>query len=167
MESSVSSWTERVNRAATTLPQGPVYSSWFEVAQRDMDLYMESVHDTDPTHLDADWCKTHTPYGGPIAAGMWVASMLVAMLHDSKVFEKAQQELGIDFGLNYGYDRFRFIRPVPIGTRIRGRFDHARLTVEGENQALFRMHATVELPDGEGPAVVADWIGAFLKPEEI
>jgi acyl dehydratase len=88
--------------------------------------------------------------------------MLVAMLHDSKVLKEAERILGVDWALNYGFDRLRFIRPVLVGSRIRGRFEDIRLAVKGENQALFRVRATVELPEGGAPAVAAEWIGAYL-----
>lgn len=162
MTSGVLSWSERVSRAAARLPREPVFSSWFEVPQRDVDLYMESVHDTDPTHLDLEWTRAHTPYPGTIAPGMWVASMMVAMLHDSKVLREPEQVLGVGYALNYGFDRLRYIRPVLVGSRIRGRFADIRLAVKGEHQALFRISATVELPDGGAPAVAAEWIGAWV-----
>jgi acyl dehydratase len=159
------SWSERVSRAAVVLPRETVYSSWFEVPQRDMDLYMESVHDTDPTHLDPEWTRANTPYPGTIAPGLWVASMLVAMLHDSRLFKEAERVLGVEYALNYGFDRLRFVRPVLVGSRIRGRFEEPRLAVKGENQALFRVRAMVELPEGGGPAVASEWIGAYINPE--
>ena len=165
MTSSPPSWSERVSRAAATLSATPVYSSWFDVMQSDVDRYMESVHDTDPSHLDVEWSRVNTPYGGTIAPGLWVASMLVAMLHDSKLLEPPQRELGVDYVLNYGFDRLRFVRPVPMGTRIRGRFEDPALSIKGTNQALLRIRSTVELPDSDGPAVAGEWIAAFVDSD--
>ena len=58
-----------------------------------------------------------TPFGGPIAHGFLTLSMLSAMIYETPL------ELeGATLGLNYGFDKLRFIAPVPAGARIRGQF---------------------------------------------
>lgn len=72
---------------------------------------------------------------------------------------------GVAFRLNYGFDRVRIITPVPVDSRIRGRFSVGGLENRGPNAALLTLHATVELEGVDTPAVVADWL-AYLQLDE-
>jgi acyl dehydratase len=64
-------------------------------------------------------------------------------------------------GLNYGFDRLRFIAPVPTGSRVRGRFRLANLEVKSDRWQT-TMEVTVEIEGRDKPALAAQWIGAGL-----
>jgi acyl dehydratase len=64
--------------------------------------------------------------------------------------------------LNYGFDRVRIITPVPVNSRVRGRFRMSDIVARGETAAIMTLEAVVELEDSETPAVVADWL-AYLQ----
>lgn len=157
-------WSERVRRAAEALPDHVVISDWHAVSQRAIDQYAASVEDPDPVHVDPEWARANTPYGGTIAAGMWGASLLVVMLHRTKFLRAIEQELGTSFGLNYGFDRLRFVNPIPEGSRIRGHFTFVGLARHGEYGAMLRVAVSVEIENAERPALVGDWLLYWFDP---
>ena len=58
--------------------------------------------------------------------------------------------------INYGFNRVRFVSPVPAGSRIRGRFTAQKVT---DNEVTWLV--TVEVEGSDKPAVVAEWLGRF------
>jgi acyl dehydratase len=56
-------------------------------------------------------------------------------------------------GVNYGFDRLRFITPVRAGSRIR-----ARLVRRREGEFMMRYEVKVEIEGSDTPAIVADWL---------
>ena len=66
---------------------------------------------------------------------------------------------GTTMGVNYGFDKLRFISPVRSGSRVRGRFALAEAKLRKPTELLSRTNVTVEIEGEEKPALVADWIG--------
>ena len=61
--------------------------------------------------------------------------------------------------INYGFNRLRFVSPVPAGARIRARFSPLKVT---ENEVTWQV--TVEVEGQEKPALVAEWWAILLSP---
>ncbi|MCW5192340.1 Nodulation protein N, partial [Burkholderia cenocepacia] len=66
---------------------------------------------------------------------------------------------GTAMGVNYGFDKLRFISPVRSGKRVRGRFLLAEATLRKPKELLSRTNVTDEIEGEEKPALVADWLG--------
>ena len=65
-------------------------------------------------------------------------------------------------GINYGLNRVRFVRPVPAGSRIRGRFTLVALEeIKGGVQATWGV--TVERDGGDKPCCVAEWLVRYYE----
>ena len=62
-------------------------------------------------------------------------------------------------GVNYGFDRLRFLSPVRSGSRVRGRFILKEATLRKPNELLSRTSVSVEIDGETKPAIAADWIG--------
>jgi acyl dehydratase len=58
--------------------------------------------------------------------------------------------------VNYGFNRLRFVSPVPAGARIRARLTPQKVA---ENEVTWLV--TVDVEGSEKPAVVAEWLGRF------
>ena len=69
---------------------------------------------------------------------------------------------GLRTGLNYGFDRIRFISPVRSGRRIRATFTVAELRHDGPGQVREAMDVTLEVEGAERPAVAARWLTMYL-----
>jgi acyl dehydratase len=61
-------------------------------------------------------------------------------------------------GINYGFDRVRFMTPVKSGARLRGRFTLEEITERAEKLVMFRYRVSVEIEGAAKPALTADWL---------
>jgi acyl dehydratase len=61
-------------------------------------------------------------------------------------------------GVNYGCDKLRFIQPVRVGSRIRGRAVLTAAVEKKPGQFLFTSQMTVEIEGQDKPALIADWL---------
>ena len=68
----------------------------------------------------------------------------------------------VAYRLNYGFDKVRIINPVPVDSRIRGRFHMRNLEPRGESGALMTLEVVVEVEGIKEPALVAEWL-AYLQ----
>ncbi|GLH76491.1 nodulation protein NodN [Bradyrhizobium sp. SSBR45G] len=128
-------------------------SSWHVLDQKRIDTYAEVTEDHQFIHVDPEAAKA-TPFGTTIAHGFLTMSMLSVM-----AYEVMPAIEGTAMGVNYGFDKLRFISPVKSGKRVRGRFVLAEATLRKPKELQSRTNVTVEIEGEEKPALVADWIG--------
>jgi len=64
----------------------------------------------------------------------------------------------VRFPLNYGFNRLRFVAPVPVGSRVRGRFVLKSVDVIDAAQRQIVYEASVEIDGAPKPALVAEWL---------
>jgi acyl dehydratase len=62
-------------------------------------------------------------------------------------------------GINYGFDKLRFINPVKVNSRVRGRFPLMSAEEKNLNQWLLKHAVTVEIEGEDKPALIAEWLG--------
>ncbi|MEM9012281.1 MAG: MaoC family dehydratase [Pseudomonadota bacterium] len=133
-------------------------SRWFAVEQDRIDAFAEVTEDHQFVHVDPERAA-ETMFGGTVAHGFLTLSLLSAMAYDC-----VPQAEGAAHGVNYGFDRIRFVAPVPAGARVRGRFHLERL-VETAEAMTAHYTVTVEIEGEERPAIAADWIGrVYFEP---
>lgn len=60
-------------------------------------------------------------------------------------------------GVNYGFDKIRFLSPVRSGSRIRDRFKIADVQRKPE-QVLVKYAVTLEMEGKDKPALAAEWL---------
>ena len=65
---------------------------------------------------------------------------------------------GVVMGLNYGFDKIRYLVPVPSGSRVRGRFKLTSVEDKGAGRWLIKHEVTVEIDGADKPALVAEWL---------
>jgi acyl dehydratase len=130
----------------------PSLSRWYEIGQDRINAFADVTEDWQFIHLDTE---RMAPQGGTMAHGFLTLSMLSAMSYD------VQPDIpGMVQGLNYGFDRIRFVSPVRAGQRIRGRFSVSNV-VEKPGRYDVTWDVTVEIDGAERPAIVAKWINVF------
>ena len=128
-------------------------SCWFEVAQARIDAFADCTEDWQFIHVDPDKAAA-TPFGGTIAHGFLTLSLASAMSYDAV----APLE-GLAMGVNYGFDKLRFLAPVPAGSRVRGRFKLLSAEDKGGGRWLLKHELTVEIEGADKPALIAEWLG--------
>jgi acyl dehydratase len=130
---------------------------WMEIDQEIVNQFADVTHDHQFIHVDPERAKA-TPFGGPIAHGFLTLSLLTHLGASANPEDPDPARFdGVIMGVNYGFDKVRFINPVPVGSRIRV---HSLLSkVELKGNAIQQTRTmTVEIDGQEKPALVADWI---------
>ena len=145
--------TNTVSRAAFAAMIGTEIgvSDWFTISQAQIDAFADCTHDHQYIHVDPA-AAAQTPFGGTIAHGFLTLSLLSAMAYQMPSIE------GAVMGVNYGFNKIRFVSPVRSGARIRGRFTLAELTQIRPGEVQFMMQVTVEIEGQDKPALVAEWL---------
>ena len=111
-------------------------------------------------HLDSDRAVAETSFDGTIAHGFLTLSLASRMAQDTLPNLPGQV-----MNLNAGFDRLRFISPLPDGQRIRGAFTLKEVTKSKANHLRMVTELTVEIEHSDTPALVADWINiAVFSP---
>ena len=145
--------TNTVSRAAFEAMVGTEIgvSDWFTISQAQIDAFADCTHDHQYIHIDPE-AAAQTPFGGTIAHGFLTLSLLSAMAYQMPSIE------GAVMGVNYGFNKIRFVSPVRSGARIRGRFTLAELAQIRPGEVQFIMNVTVEIEGQDKPALVAEWL---------
>ncbi len=130
-------------------------SDWITVSQDRIDRFAECTEDRQFIHIDPERAS-QTPFGGPIAHGFLSLGLLSAMAYDA-----LPDLTGAQIGVNYGFDRVRFVSPVRAGSAVRGRFMLADAQSTPAHVTL-HLDVTVEIDGSSRPALVARWINRHV-----
>lgn len=128
-------------------------SGWSLIDQARIDAFAEVTEDRQFIHVDPA-AAARTPFGGTIAHGFLTLSMLSKM-----AYEAAPVLEGVVMGVNYGFDKIRFLQPVKSGQRIRGRFRLKDAVERQPRQWMITYEVSVEIEGETKPALAAEWIG--------
>jgi acyl dehydratase len=142
-------------KAAIGQPQGT--GEWFEVDQERINAFAEVTEDRQFIHVDPKLAAELSPWGVTVAHGFLTLSLLVKLCES--IQEPPERLDGIVMGVNYGFDKVRFISPVKVGSRIRASSVLAAVELKDPNTVQVTQTVTVEIEGEAKPALVADWIG--------
>jgi len=140
----------------TTLGSG----EWLEVDQDRINGFADVTDDHQFIHVDPEACKDLSPWGVPIAHGFLTLSLLTKLV-GSVPQDPAWLE-GLSMGVNYGFDRVRFLSPVKVGLRIRASVEVKDVDQKDPNTVQVTQSVTVEIEDETKPALVADWVTRYV-----
>ena len=128
---------------------------WFEITQDMISEFADLTHDHQFIHVDEDAAKA-VGFPTTIAHGFLTLSMLTKLAasipQDPEVFK------GVAMGMNYGFDKVRFVNPVPNGSRVRCRSALSAVEPKGDDALHLTRTYTMEIEGSDKPALVAEWI---------
>ncbi|MCM2562527.1 MaoC family dehydratase [Lutimaribacter sp. EGI FJ00015] len=133
-------------------------SDWVEIDQKRIDAFADCTNDWQFIHIDPEQAA-QTPFGGTIAHGFLTLSMLSMMSYQLPRLQ------GVAMGVNYGFEKVRFVSPVRAGSRIRGVFHLKSVDIQPGYVATV-MDVTVEIEGQDKPALVAEWLGRRYLEEQ-
>jgi acyl dehydratase len=128
-------------------------SAWIEVTQDRINLFADATEDHQFIHVD-EAMAAQTPFGGTIAHGFLSLSLLSRMAADVMLVPNTMK-----MGVNYGFEKVRFLAPVRAGKRVRGHFNLVSFEEKRPGQYQFVHDVTVEIEGEDKPALIATWIG--------
>ncbi len=128
-------------------------SDWITVDQPMIDAFATATNDHQFIHTDPVRAAAETSFGGTIAHGFLTLSLLSAMNYDClpKIREQTM-------GINYGFEKVRFLSPVKSGKRIRGHFVLAEARYRGAGMMFTSYNLSIEIENERKPALTATWI---------
>lgn len=127
-------------------------SDWIEISQERINKFADVTEDHQFIHVDPEAAKA-TPFGTTVAHGFLTLSMLSRLASGSVLVCE-----GIKMGVNYGFEKVRFVAPVKSGKRIRGRFTLMSADQKLPGQWSFKYGVKVEVEGEDRPALAAEWL---------
>ena len=124
--------------------------AWFEVDQARIERFADATDDHQWIHVDVERAVAG-PFGAPIAHGFLTLSLLTALA--TPLLEVG----GVAMGVNYGFEKVRFLQPVTAGSRVRAVGTLASAEPSGSGIRVVQ-DLTVEIEGSERPALVAQWV---------
>ena len=128
---------------------------WFEITQERINQFADVTIDHQFIHVDPEQAAQLSPWKVTIAHGFLTLSLLTHL--SGSIKQPPERFDGILMGVNYGFDKVRFINPVKVGSKIRASSVLASVELQGNNLQVVRT-ITVEIEGEDKPALVADWV---------
>lgn len=123
------------------------------VSQALINAFATLTEDSQFIHIDPA-AAAETPFGGTVAHGFLLLSMLSTLAHEALPRLPGQR-----LSINAGFDRIRFVRPCRAGTEIRARFRLVSAEPRaGGHVALAWDVALEDAANPEPPLVAARWL---------
>jgi acyl dehydratase len=129
---------------------------WFEITQDRINAFADVTIDHQFIHVDPEKAAQLSPWKVPIAHGFLTLSLLTHLSGSIKT--PPERFDGIVMGVNYGFDKVRFINPVKVGSKIRASAVLASVDLKDANNLQVIRTITVEIEGESKPALVADWV---------
>ena len=127
-------------------------SEWLAIDQARINAFADCTLDHQFIHVDPEKAA-QTPFGSTIAHGFLSLSLLSHFsLSVGCGFENTVM------GINYGFDKVRFLAPVRVNSRIRARARLLDVQEKSPGQFLVKQEITVEIDGEPKPALIAEWL---------
>ncbi len=139
-----------------TLMGKTAYSSdWMAIDKEHLKMFAAATY-LDPQHVDLTSSRNNE-FGEELIDGFLLLSLLVYW--NFRYFPLKADRL---WGLNYGFEKVRFITPVMVGDQVRAICNVVDIHKKGDGW-LGTLSMTVEKKGAERPAMKADWLVLFLE----
>ena len=129
---------------------------WFLIEQSRINQFADVTEDHQYIHIDQQRAA-ETNLGGTIAHGFLVLSLLPKLVAKSLITPE-----NIVMGINYGFDKVRFLNPVRPGDRVRVTGTVLDIVDKGDGRYLQKLGVSLEIEGKEKPAIVCEWLNLFV-----
>ena len=146
---------DRFERLAASCPADLGESDRLTVTQEMVDVHAATTGDAQWIHNDPERARAESPFGGPVVQGFLLLSLLTE-LSAGLTFPPFGP---VSMLVNYGFDRVRFIRPVPVGAGVRLHGTLADVSVRDDGRAVLAIDVVMDADDDrDRPAMAARWL---------
>ncbi|MBP7338421.1 MaoC/PaaZ C-terminal domain-containing protein [Niveispirillum sp.] len=139
-------------------------SGWVTIDQPLIDLFSRATLDADPMHVDPVWAKEKGPFGQTVSFGFLTMSLLTHLMHDAARSGWSVEPDVHGYYLNYGFDRMRLIAPVPVGSRVRGRFRTLSRILDEKQRHIVKFGVEIEIDGHDRLALAGEWLSVWVPP---
>jgi acyl dehydratase len=152
---------ERAHAAFTeAIGAPPTTGDWLTVTQERINGFADVTDDHQFIHVDPELCAQYSPWGVPIAHGFLTLSLLTALV--ASVPQDPRQVEGRAVGVNYGFDRVRFLSPVKVGSRVRASSAVEAADLKDPATVQVTLLVTVEIEGEDKPALACEWLTRYV-----
>jgi len=141
-------------KIATIISKEMVVGEWITITQKKIDGFAENGGEYDWLHNEPSRCVKESPFDGKtIVQGNFLLS-----IHAAFVESIARGNKHVKYGLNYGYNRIRFVQPVVVGSKVRAKVLLKEITPKSDTTCIIICDVTTEIGGKDSPALAADWL---------
>jgi len=127
-------------------------SDWLLIDQGRINAFADCTDDRQFIHVDPERAAK-TRFGGTIAHGFLSLSMLSYFAESvGCVFEDSVM------GINYGFDKVRFLAPVKVNKRVRAHGLLLDVQEKKPGHFLIKQKVTIDIEGETTPALMAEWL---------
>jgi acyl dehydratase len=136
-------------------------SKWIMIDQDLVDRFGRLTLDEQWIHMDVEKARKFNPNTGTIAHGFLTLSLVSHIMKEVLTGPLNEMEFKSKSTINYGINRLRFINPVPVGSRVRGRItlNAVEKTSRGV-QAVFGV--SIEIEGFDKPAMSSEHVILYV-----
>jgi len=132
-------------------------TDWILLDQPSVDAFANVTNDFQFIHVDTKKAA-ETSFGGTIVHGFFLLSLLPQLALDKNVIIVKDLKMG----MNYGFDKIRFMNPVRVGKRVRGHFGLMKAVERTPGNWQITYSVRMEIEDETKPALVAEWVNLMV-----
>ncbi|MFN7148344.1 MAG: MaoC/PaaZ C-terminal domain-containing protein [Microthrixaceae bacterium] len=143
-----------VEDLADRLPMELGRSDPVVIDQQMVDVHAATTGDAQWIHNDPERAQRESPFGGPVVQGFLLLSLLTRLSSGLRFPEYG----GVQMLVNYGFDRVRFVAPVPVGAAVRLTGRLAEVRPRGDGSGVLGVDVELHVDGAAAPSVVARWL---------
>ena len=129
---------------------------WFLIEQSRINQFADVTEDHQYIHIDQQRAA-ESYLGSTIAHVFLILSLLPKLIEKSLITPD-----NIVMGINYGFDKVRFLNPVRPGDKVRVTGEVVDIQDKGDGRYLQKVAVTVEIKGQEKPAIFCEWLNMFV-----
>ena len=122
-----------------------------EINQIRINTFADCTGDHQWIHVHPEMAKKHSPFGGTVAHGFLVLSMLAGAISETGIVPKDAKGV-----LNYGTDKVRFLMPVLTNSKVTMGYKLLSVEEKAKDRLLIKVEATTYIEGMPKPALVAE-----------
>ena len=134
------------------------FSDWLVVDQKRIDAFGQATIDMNRIHVDPEFARLNSPFGGIVAHGFLTLALLTDLSQSAEMVPD-----GVDYGINIGFERVRFLAPVPVDTSIRMKATALACEPRGPGRWTFKCRCNLDVKETGKVALSAIWTVLFIN----
>jgi len=133
-------------------------SDWLTVDQKRIHEFGHATNDMNRLHVDPEFARTHGPFGTIVAHGFLTLALLTHLSQSAEMMPD-----GVDYGINVGFERVRFLAPVPVDSAIRMKATALACEPRQPGRWTFKCRCNIEVRESGRVALSAVWTVLFIN----
>ncbi|WP_181275157.1 MaoC family dehydratase [Brevibacterium oceani] len=130
-------------------------SEWTTMDQDAINTFADVTDDHQWIHVD-EARAAEGPYGATIVHGFFTLALVPKFSSEIFTIE------GVSIRVNYGLNKVRFLQPVVVGSRLRGRVEVNEVS-RGDKGTQVVLKHTIEIEGQERPACIAEVVTLLVE----